>query len=660
MHQPNSLKYSKEIDGLRAIAVLAVVFFHAGFKYFKGGYVGVDIFFVISGYLITSIIIKDLNNNKFSLINFYERRARRILPALSFLILFCLPFVWFLMLPYQILEFASSLKFVSLFISNIYFWKAGGNGYFSTKIDEMPLLHTWSLGIEEQFYFIFPLFLIFFWKFKKILIIYILIFFFITGIFIAEWGWRNEPIANFYITPSRAWELILGSILALINSYKTFKNNLFSLFGLFILAFSIYYFDENTHYPSIISLLPLTGTCLIILYTSKNSLVYKILSFRLFVGIGLISYSLYLWHHPIFVFTKLILIEKPSYLATIMMIFLSIFLGFLSWKYVETPFRNKKNFTRNKIFIFSSFAIIIPIFIGYFLYSLGWGTLHKRTSGLGETYEHFGYFWINPIYEGVGTYHMCDNGLNVNLYCGFSKTDESKSISANNIIWGDSFAAQGTGFIQSLENKKYAQISHYSCIPLIDNNYQNKSELSYENIKKCNDFSKESIDYISENNSIKKIVISSRFEILKNMNKKEIKNFSKYFISELNNFIKSLDNRIEIKILPPPPQPNYDISSCVNKLIVNGYARNICNFNLNDLSILSHKQQFLMNEFNKNGLFIYPVNDFLCPENICSGMIGDTRVYLDDNGHIRNEAFEKLGIMIRLDSVFGNYLEQLL
>ena len=219
MHEGTSLKYRKEIDGLRAIAVLSVIFFHADFTLFKGGFVGVDIFFVISGYLITTILIKDIRNNSFSLINFYERRARRILPALFFLILFCFPFVWYLMLPYQILEFARSLKFVSLFISNIFFWRAGGDGYFSGKIDEMPLLHTWSLGIEEQFYFVFLLLIwLFLSRFSpKRLVLFRKAIISLGTLSLLSFliSYSYSPLSSFFSTQYRFWELLAGAFIAL-------------------------------------------------------------------------------------------------------------------------------------------------------------------------------------------------------------------------------------------------------------------------------------------------------------------------------------------------------------------------------------------------------------------------------------------------------------
>ena len=159
------MNYRPEIDGLRALAVIPVILFHAGFELFSGGFVGVDVFFVISGYLITTILIEDMENNRFNILNFYERRARRILPALFFVMLVCVPFAWMWMLPSQMKDFSQSLVAVSLFASNILFWKEGG--YFDSAVEEKPLLHTWSLAVEEQYYLLFPIFLFVVWRFGK-------------------------------------------------------------------------------------------------------------------------------------------------------------------------------------------------------------------------------------------------------------------------------------------------------------------------------------------------------------------------------------------------------------------------------------------------------------------------------------------------------------
>ena len=214
-----SLTYRPEIDGLRAFAVIPVIFFHAGFKLFGGGFVGVDIFFVISGYLITSIILSEMENGKFSLINFYERRVRRILPALFFVTLVCVPFSWMLLISKDMKDFAQSLIAISTFSSNILFWLE--SGYFNTAAELKPLLHTWSLAVEEQYYLLYPLFLILSWRLGKRWILALLTAAFLVSLGLGHWGAYNKPHAAFYLLPTRAWEILIGIFAAFYLSRKT-------------------------------------------------------------------------------------------------------------------------------------------------------------------------------------------------------------------------------------------------------------------------------------------------------------------------------------------------------------------------------------------------------------------------------------------------------
>ena len=257
------MQYRREIDGLRAVAVLPVILFHAGFGVFSGGYVGVDVFFVISGYLITSILISELEQGNFSILRFYERRARRILPALFFVMLACLPFAYMWMLPSQLEEFAQSIFAVSLFLSNWLFWSQ--TGYFGTAAELKPLLHTWSLAVEEQYYLLFPILLLSLWRYGRRSVLGFVVVVALLSLLLSEWGWRNEPDINFFFTFSRFWELLAGSICAFLTVGRTLKsNNVLSAIGLAAIVVSIFAFDDNTPFPSVYALVPVVGTALII------------------------------------------------------------------------------------------------------------------------------------------------------------------------------------------------------------------------------------------------------------------------------------------------------------------------------------------------------------------------------------------------------------
>ena len=357
------MKYRAEIDGLRAVAVIPVILFHADIEFFSGGFVGVDVFFAISGYLITSIILEDIKKKNFSFANFYERRARRILPALYFVILVSIPFAWFLIYPYQMIDFSNSLIAVLLFVSNILFWQE--TGYFESASDEKPLLHTWSLAVEEQFYLVFPIFLILIFKFSKNRAFWIIIITASISLILSEWGWRNTPSANFYLTPTRIWEILVGSISAfIVQKIGVQKNNLFSIIGFFLIISSIFIFNDQTPFPSLYTLFPVLGSVLLVIYANKDTLVGHLLSNKILVGIGLISYSAYLLHQPIFAFVKIKMINEPSPHLMIFLSFVSIIIAKLSWKFIEKPFRDKNIIQTRSFIIFLALGFFIILSVG--------------------------------------------------------------------------------------------------------------------------------------------------------------------------------------------------------------------------------------------------------------------------------------------------------
>jgi peptidoglycan/LPS O-acetylase OafA/YrhL len=371
------MKYRTEIDGLRALAVLPVIFFHAGFEWFSGGFVGVDVFFVISGYLITTIIISEMAEGKFSIVNFYERRARRILPALFFVMAVCLPFAWLGLAPNDLKDFGQSLVAVSTFSSNILFWLE--SGYFDTAAELKPLLHTWSLAIEEQYYILFPIFLILTWRFGIKWILLLLSIFFLMSLGAATWAtqYASDPKITsgaFFLLPTRGWELLVGAFSAFYLKYNTHLkshliNQALSLFGFGMIFYSILVFDENTPFPSLYALLPTIGTGLLILCAVPKTLVHRLLSLRFIVGIGLISYSAYLWHQPVLVFARhaFFNVELGAF-ALIVLICLSLALGWFSWYFIEAPFRNRKVWGRQEVFSMSALLVSTFFTVGLILH----------------------------------------------------------------------------------------------------------------------------------------------------------------------------------------------------------------------------------------------------------------------------------------------------
>ncbi|MFQ6551163.1 acyltransferase family protein [Aestuariibius insulae] len=331
--------YRPEIDGLRAVAVVPVILFHSGLGLFSGGFIGVDIFFVISGYLITTLLIEDIERGSFSLLEFYERRARRILPALFFVCAACLPFAWLWMLPEQLRDFSQSLVAVGLFASNILFWRE--SGYFSEAAEDKPLLHTWSLAVEEQYYIIFPILLLLIWRSGPRRVLWILIALSGASLALSEWAWRTAPSANFYLIPTRAWELFAGSIAALHVHRSGLKSNgAIAVAGLFLILAALVTFDETVPVPGLPALLPVAGTVLVLLY-GHNTPAARLLGLPFLTGIGLISYSAYLWHQPLFAFARIGSLEPPGLPLMLGLALASFPLAWLSWRFVERPFRRR-------------------------------------------------------------------------------------------------------------------------------------------------------------------------------------------------------------------------------------------------------------------------------------------------------------------------------
>jgi peptidoglycan/LPS O-acetylase OafA/YrhL len=347
--------YRPEVDGLRAIAVMAVILYHAGLGLVPGGFIGVDIFFVISGFLITSIITREISGEKFSFITFYERRIRRIFPALFVVIAFSIPAAWVLLTPFQLKEFFQSTVATTLFASNIFFRIK--SGYFSADAETIPLLHMWSLAVEEQFYIGFPVLLIVLHKIKRIPLNAALVAGCAGSLAYCIYKQPIEPMGAFFLLPSRAWELALGSLVAVNRvrilealADKTMIMRIIEAGGLLMIAVPLVIYTNTTPFPGIATIPPVLGSAMLILASNGKGPVGAMLASRLFVGIGLISYSAYLWHQPLFAFTRAASVTHiPAWGAAILVVVTLVF-AYLSWRFVEQPFRSRDGVSRASIY----------------------------------------------------------------------------------------------------------------------------------------------------------------------------------------------------------------------------------------------------------------------------------------------------------------------
>jgi len=374
-----ALKYRADIDGLRAVAVLSVMAFHAELNRYSGGYVGVDVFFVISGYLISSIVFSEIASSRFSVIGFYERRIRRIFPALFVVLAVSSVFAAIYLLPSELVAYGRSMMAATASVSNIYFWMH--SGYFDSPFSQ-PLLHTWSLAVEEQFYICFPLFLVLVRKFfPQRLRISVVVLFFASLLTSAVVVSHSRETA-FYMLYTRAWELLLGTILSLgmfPRLQSAWLRNLATLAGIGMIAFSVLIYTPNTLFPGFSALMPCLGSALIIWAgEAGSSLVGAVLSWRPIVFIGLISYSLYLWHWPVIVLRHMgvlvgvgsVTSQKQAVLFSshrfdiLIEIAISFALAVLSWWFVERPFR-KGRLRLNGRPLFALAGAVMVIFLGF-------------------------------------------------------------------------------------------------------------------------------------------------------------------------------------------------------------------------------------------------------------------------------------------------------
>ena len=495
------MKYRPEIDGLRALAVIPVILFHAGFDLFSGGFVGVDVFFVISGYLITTIIIDDIEKDRFSIANFYERRARRLLPALFVVMLVCIPFALMWMLPSQMRDFSESLIAVSLFASNILF--AGDSGYFAAAAEKKPLLHTWSLAVEEQYYLLFPIFLVLLWRFGKNKVFWIIAILAAISLLLSEWGWRNNPMDNFYLAPTRAWELFAGSIAAFAAQKNGIqKNNPLAILGLLAIIGAIFAYDETTPFPSLYALAPVLGAILLVLYAGEETLVAKLLSSRLFVGTGLISYSAYLWHQPLFAFARIRLVQQPSEALLLTLSAASLGLAYLSWRFVEHPFRRRSVLERKTVFLLS---------LGGMLTFLSFGILGYITNGFLTLTTTQQYQDVLATAAPSPKRKMCHTGGV--QYSSYNESCEYFSDNVRVAVMGDSHTVELSYALAEELRAKDIGIKHLSfssCAPSYNIAPDATHLPDIATLEHCHSWTRQAIDAIINDERIETVILSYR------------------------------------------------------------------------------------------------------------------------------------------------------
>lgn len=467
---PNHLthpKYRADIDGLRAIAVLSVVLFHA--IRVKGGFIGVDIFFVISGYLISTIIFGNLNRNNFSFVEFYSRRIKRIFPALLFVLLASYTFGWFVLLGDEYKQLGKHIAGGAGFVSNFILWNE--SGYFDNAAMTKPLLHLWSLGIEEQFYIIWPLLLWVTWK-QCINFLVITISLAVISFLLNISNVKADAVATFYSPQTRFWELMIGSILAyltignrsiLINIKQQYFNVL-SFFGVALITVGLIFITEENAFPGWWALLPTLGAVLIISAGAKAWFNRVILSNRVLVWFGLISYPLYLWHWVLLSFARILEYQRPSFEIRITAILISILLAWVTYKFIEKPIRfgTQGNFKTAALLA----LMIVTGLLGYHCYKADGLTFRSATERVILNEGEIG----NDLFDKYQRekFSLCTS-LDLRkeaTWCFQSKKNEQVNIA----IIGDSHAAHlFLGLAEELDEINVATYSMEGSLPILNN-----------------------------------------------------------------------------------------------------------------------------------------------------------------------------------------------
>ncbi|MCT7378216.1 acyltransferase family protein [Chelativorans salis] len=486
--------YREDIDGLRALAVVPVVLYHAGLGPFSGGFVGVDVFFVISGFLITGIITGEIERGDFSVIHFYERRARRLLPALFAVLITSFIAGWFLLIPSEFSDLSHSATATLFFSSNLFFWNS--LGYFSDASEFHPLLHTWSLAVEEQFYLLFPLALVISQGRRQATQRIIISIVLLGSLVLSIYAVKHFPEGAFYLLPTRAWELMCGALLAthVVPSISSPRiRSSLSLAGVALILVPMLTYTSATPFPGLAAIPPCIGTMLII-YCGRSSLAAKVLSTKPLVWIGLISYSLYLWHWPILSFLRIDQgsVHLPIFLSLSATV-ASFAAAYISWNYIERPFRVRTAVSRRKVFQLSGMGCIVVIAAS---------TSVSATNGFPVRYDRnvTSFLELNTA-DIVGG--RCAEG------CPFGVEEAPPSV----VLWGDSHANALTpalDFVARQEDLGGIVFADAACAPLLD---VHRSDVG-DKWKNCAALAIRAIDYIRKNrDQISTVVLSARWAL---------------------------------------------------------------------------------------------------------------------------------------------------
>lgn len=634
--QVKKMSYRPDIDGLRALAVLAVVIFHFNKHLLPGGFVGVDIFFVISGYLITGIILKEVSGGEFSFVDFYMRRVRRILPAAFFLIFVTALFGLAFMVPMDAKDLASSAIASTFSVANIYFWKYLDVSYFAASSDMVPLLHMWSLGVEEQFYLVWPALLLVLYKIggrKGIVSAALLIS--LASVLYGESKLVSDPKFAYYMLPSRAGELLIGA-LAFFAS-ETWKGRVnknvaqvLALVGIAAVGLSIAFISEAGGFPGVISLLPVVGVaCVIFAGAVGNNVVSSLLSLRPLVFIGLVSFSLYLWHWPILAFYRYAY-GQPAGSGYIVCAALLIAATLISYYLVEVPFRRPAKRVVNLKGFAVALMAVLTVSVSY--YAIGTKGLVRELSPEGyhaKVTEHFNQTKAAYRYEyNCQTSRYDANLINLDR-CLIGPGDKKPRV----LIFGDSNSAHYVGYwkvIAENQGVTMRNIAHDSCVPF--SGEKSRPYVKVASRDSCQKFN----SLVRENfGNYDTLIVSADWEGYKYR--------TKNYVEDIEGLVKELSatGKNIIIGLKVPIFKEYDRSCDLKAIKIPGVdcaARGV----YADTGETEINDQIIAIAGKYNNVKTFTLRNYVCTNGTCSAYLRGKPIYFD-LGHLSMAGSEQIG-----------------
>ncbi|SDZ79723.1 acyltransferase family protein [Microbulbifer marinus] len=666
-------KYRSDIDGLRALAVIPVILFHADLSAFSGGFVGVDVFFVVSGYLITSILLAEHKAGTFSSIRFYNRRVRRLLPALFGVLVASTIAAYFLLLPAELKSFAKSLGATFAFSSNFVFWME--SGYFDVAAETKPLLHTWSLAVEEQFYLLYPLLFLFFPKMSTVKLRNILLFLILLSFLFSVYQTRNSASAAYYLLGSRAWELLAGAVLACGFRLRLSHgpvNDLLGMAGLAAIIGAAIYYDDSTRFPGVAALLPVLGSMLVInAGLNGPSIATRMLSHRSLVTLGKASYSLYLWHWPLIVFTGMYMGRSLGSGETALMLTVTLAIALLSQRYIEQPFLRKKSAVpasgrvqgRPSAGFLPSLGSAKPILTAATVSTVGVtlalalflsdglaGRLPKQAQAINHTIEQ--YRSIRNL-----CFQRGKEALELSLdKCRIHKGQGESTHENGILLWGDSHARALTPAFSSLLAASGSDRDMYffgavDCPPLLGV-AKNATPERPRAENACRRFNSSVLMFIREHPEIQHVILNARWVVnyegrrlptdylpddLVYLFDEETENidvannpavFSRGLQRTLA-ALKSMDR--EVTVIISPPEFPLLVAPTAMRLAMTDRAIDISMPYLDAVARANDTIKTITEVAENNGAVLFNSYQVLCDETICRGVINQLPVLYDDN-----------------------------